>query len=91
VTLGFAFDLTVCAMLLFLAWRSISVQSLFAGVVLYVVFGVVLALAWLRLGAVDVALAEAAIGAGMTGVLLLGALGEIARASAERRRREGPP
>jgi multisubunit Na+/H+ antiporter MnhB subunit len=36
-----------------------------------------LAIAWVRLGAADVALAEGAIGAGLTGVLLLGAMGRI--------------
>jgi uncharacterized MnhB-related membrane protein len=40
-------------------------------VILFVVFGLLLALVWARLGAVDVALAEAAIGAGLSGALLL--------------------
>ena len=43
-------------------------------VVLFIAFGLVLALVWARLYAVDVALAEMAIGAGVTGALLLAAL-----------------
>jgi multisubunit Na+/H+ antiporter MnhB subunit len=51
-------------------------------VVLFIAFGLLLALAWVRLGAPDVALAEAAIGAGITGTLLLVGLGRLG--SAER-------
>jgi energy-converting hydrogenase B subunit D len=42
--------------------------------VLFIAFGLLMALAWVRLGAPDVALAEAAIGAGLTGALLMAAL-----------------
>ena len=37
----------------------------------FIALGVVMALAWARLSAPDVALAEAALGAGLTGALLL--------------------
>jgi len=43
----------------------------------YISFSLVLSLAWVRLSAPDVALAEAAIGAGLTGALLLAALRRI--------------
>ncbi|MFU8842144.1 MAG: hydrogenase subunit MbhD domain-containing protein, partial [Nitriliruptoraceae bacterium] len=43
---------------------------------LFVVFGLLSALAWVRLAAPDIALAEAAVGAGLTGVLLLDAARE---------------
>jgi uncharacterized MnhB-related membrane protein len=43
-----------------------------------------MALAWARLGAPDIALAEAAIGAGLTGALLLDAVGHL------RAKRRGP-
>lgn len=57
--------------LVLLALQVSAGRSLFQGIVLFVVFGVVMALAWARLGAPDLALAEAAIGAGMTGALLM--------------------
>jgi multisubunit Na+/H+ antiporter MnhB subunit len=45
-------------------------------VVMFLVFGVLLAVVWARLGAPDVALAEAAIGAGVTSALLLDAVAD---------------
>ncbi len=65
------FDSVLVAVLLALAWRALTTPDLFKAVVLFIVFGLFLALAWARLGAIDVALAEVAIGAGITGVLLL--------------------
>src|SRR5690606_11069794 len=58
-------------LLLTLAGGALHVRQLYAGVLLFTAFGVVLALVWARLGAPDLALAEAAIGAGLTGALLL--------------------
>lgn len=52
-------------------------DALFRSVVFFVTFGILLALTWLRLQAPDLALAEAAIGAGLTGVLLLDTLGVL--------------
>jgi multisubunit Na+/H+ antiporter MnhB subunit len=68
------FDILLCLVVLAVALGAIAGRDLFAAVALYVVYGLLLAIAWVRLGAVDVALAEAAIGAGLTGVLLLGAV-----------------
>ncbi len=68
------FDLVLALLLLGLAWAAISSPSLKRGVVLFIAFGLLLALVWARLLAPDLALAEAAIGAGMTGALLLTAL-----------------
>lgn len=48
-------------------------QNLFRAVINFIAFGLLMALAWVRLQAPDIALAEAAIGAGLTGVLLLDA------------------
>lgn len=75
--LGWVFDGLIGTGLIWLAWRALSSPSLFTAVVLFVAFGLVLALAWVRLEAPDVALAEAAIGAGLTGALLLGALARL--------------
>jgi multisubunit Na+/H+ antiporter MnhB subunit len=66
-----AFDLTLALTLLVLGWKVLSVPNLFHGIVLFIAFGLLLALGWARLEAPDVALAEAAVGAGITGVLLL--------------------
>lgn len=58
--------------LLFLAWRTVASTDLFGAIVYFIGLGLLMALCWVRLEAPDVALAEAAIGAGVTGALLLG-------------------
>lgn len=68
------FDLTLILLLIGLALGAMHSARLYTGVVLFIVFGLVLALTWARLGAMDLALAEAAIGAGLIGVMLLAAL-----------------
>lgn len=66
------FDLLLCAALIALALGVVAGGAqLFRSVVMFIAFGMMMALTWGRLGAVDLALAEAAIGAGFTGVLFL--------------------
>lgn len=67
------FDGVLVTLLLALATASIFTKRLFNSIMLYIAFGLLLAITWARLGAIDLALAEAAIGAGITGVLLLSA------------------
>lgn len=74
------FDALLLAALLWSAARALTVRELFRAVVLFIVFGLLMALAWARLGAPDVALAEAAIGAGLSGALMLDTLGHLDRA-----------
>jgi len=62
-----------------LAWAALASRDLFRGVVLYIVFGLTMSLAWARLRAPDIALAEAAVGAGLTGALLLDAVARLGR------------
>lgn len=54
-------------------------RDLFRAVVVFIAFGLLMAVAWVRLQAPDIALAEAAIGAGLTGVLLLDAVSHFRR------------
>jgi uncharacterized MnhB-related membrane protein len=75
--LGLVLDAVLGLGLVLVAWRALACAELFRAVVLFVVFGLLLALAWVRLSAPDIALAEAAIGAGLTGALLLAALAEL--------------
>jgi len=74
------FDGLLVVTLLALAVRVLTVDDLFQTVVLFIAFGLFMALAWVRLNAPDIALAEAAIGAGLTGVLLLDAVRQIVTA-----------
>lgn len=75
--MSLTFDLLLSAALLWSAWRTLNTTDLTRAVVLFIVFGLLMALAWARLDAPDIALAEAAIGAGLTGALLLDALGAL--------------
>ncbi len=75
--LHLAFDIALILALLWLAWQAISSPDLFQGIVLFIAFGLLMALVWVRLDAPDVALAEAGIGAGLTGALFLSALSKL--------------
>ena len=72
-----AADLVLALALLLLAGAALLARSVQIGSVLFIAFGLLLALVWVRLGAPDVALAEAAIGAGVAGALLLLAASEF--------------
>ena len=71
------FDILLAAVLPLLTWRVLAARELFTSVVLFIALGLLISLAYLRLAAPDVALAEAAIGAGVTGALLLDTLARI--------------
>lgn len=64
-------DVGLAILVLTVAVWTIAARELFAAVVGYVAYGLLLSLVWVRLFAVDVALTEAAIGSGVTGVLLI--------------------
>ena len=82
-----ALNIVLVAMILGLAAWTIATRDAFAATVGFLVYGLLLALAWVSLRAIDVALTEAAIGAGLTGALLIGAasrLRTVETAAAER-------
>ncbi|TFZ04192.1 hydrogenase subunit MbhD domain-containing protein [Ramlibacter rhizophilus] len=75
--MSLAFDALLCLLLLAVALGAVLARETYAVVMLFMVLGLFAAVAWVRLGAVDVALAEAAIGAGLTGVLLVRAAARL--------------
>lgn len=75
---GLLADLLIGATILALAMGTVTARSAFTATAFFIAYGLLLALAWVRLGAVDIALTEAAIGAGLSGVLLLGAASRLA-------------
>ena len=77
-------------LILAVAGWTIVVRDTLASVIGFVVYGLLLTLAWVCLSSVDVALTEAAIGSGVTGALLLGACARLrnTEAAAERERPE---
>ncbi|WP_141732343.1 hydrogenase subunit MbhD domain-containing protein [Oligoflexus tunisiensis] len=68
------YDLLLCAALLGSAWTALFGRGPFAATVFFIAYGLLLSLVWVQLGASDVALAEASVGAGLTGALMLGAV-----------------
>lgn len=87
MSIAILLDALIACALVWIAWRVLATEALFKSVVLFIAFGLLLALAWVRLAAPDIALAEAAIGAGLTGALLLDAVGHLEARRGERRRR----
>jgi uncharacterized MnhB-related membrane protein len=67
------FDALLAGLLIALAWRAVTDTNLLRAIIQFIVLGMILALSWVRLDAPDVALAEAAVGGGLTGALLLAA------------------
>lgn len=64
-------DIVLAIALLWLVFRIITLNDLFDVTVYFIVFGMILGIIWARLGAYDLALAEIALGSGITGALLL--------------------
>ena len=84
VIAGF-FDVLLAATLVWTAMRAVSAKDLVMGVSLFVVFGLLMTLAWVRLAAPDIALAEAGIGTGFSGALFFAALARLRRSGADER------
>jgi multisubunit Na+/H+ antiporter MnhB subunit len=68
------FDAVLACSLVVLALITLRQRTPGESVIQLMIFGLLLALSWLRVGATDLALTEAAIGSGVTGALLLAAL-----------------
>ncbi|GAA5315529.1 MAG: hypothetical protein AseanaTS_07340 [Candidatus Pelagadaptatus aseana] len=64
-------DMLLAAGALTLAGLSLLARQVFTAILLYISMGLLVTIIWVRLNAWDVAIAEAAIGAGLTGALLL--------------------
>ncbi|HOM15487.1 MAG TPA: DUF4040 domain-containing protein, partial [Rubrivivax sp.] len=67
----------VVLLLLALALWTVVARDAFLAVAGFIVYGLLLSLVWVRLYGIDVALTEAAIGGGLSGALLLGAVGKL--------------
>ena len=67
--------------ILLCAIGAVTVKDLLASVILLGAFGFFMCLCWLEMGAVDVAFTEAAVGAGITTVLMVVAVSKAERKS----------
>lgn len=84
-------DWVLAITLVWLAWRMLFITDLFKAIVLFITFGLLMATTWSRLEAVDIALAEAAIGAGLTGALFLTTLSHLGSTADSGDRPVNPP
>lgn len=83
-----ALDGALMLLIVGLAVRILSTRDFFEAIVLFVAYGLTMAMAWVRVGATDAALAEAALGAGVTGALFINAYRRLAVRVGEADRRE---
>jgi uncharacterized MnhB-related membrane protein len=65
------FDIIVIAMLIASALAVIRLKDLLAAAIVFSTYSLMMCLLWLHRGAPDVAMTEAAVGAGVTTVLFL--------------------
>lgn len=86
-----AFDLLLAGALAAAAWGALSARTMVRAVMVFLAFGVLMVIAWVRLRAPDLGLAEAAIGMGVTGVLLLDALAGLIAAGHREGGGDEPP
>jgi len=77
MTILSVFDIGLVVLILGIGASTVAAREAFAAIIGFVVYGLLLSIAWVRLAAVDVALTEAAIGGGMTGMLMLGAVARL--------------
>ena len=80
MSINFALTIALAFLVLAAAGWTVAAPDEFAAVVGFVIYGLLLALVWMSLRSVDIALTEAAIGSGVTGVLLVGAVARLRNA-----------
>ena len=83
MSLALLADAALVLLVLGLTFWINAASRAFPAVVGYVAFGLLLALAWLRLAAGDVAMTEAAVGSGVTGAVLIAAAMRLRLAETE--------
>lgn len=81
--MGTALNLTFIVLLLGTALLAVFTRDLLAAVIIFSAYSLIMALMWQRLQAPDLALTEAAVGAGVTTVLFLVAIFKTRRREEE--------
>jgi multisubunit Na+/H+ antiporter MnhB subunit len=77
MTMALALDIVLATVAIAMAVWTVAARLPLAAVLAFVAYGLLLALVWTRIDAVDVALTEAAIGSGLTGALLIRATARL--------------
>ena len=79
----FSFDIIILLFLVIAAVISLSVKDLLSSSMIYGIYGFLICLLWAEMGAVDVAFTEAAVGAGVSTVLLIATVFNTRRRSSD--------
>lgn len=69
--MAMGFDLALALLLLGVGAWSVLARNMMTAAIIFIAYGLLLSLAWVRIFAIDVSLTEAAIGSGATGMLLV--------------------
>ena len=72
-------DLVLLVLVTITAWAVIQVRSLLSATILAGIYSLLMALVWTNMHALDVAFTEASVGAGISTILLLGAIVHTSR------------
>ncbi|MFW6279279.1 MAG: Na(+)/H(+) antiporter subunit B [Bacillota bacterium] len=73
------FNFILLIILIIVALVVAQIKDLLSAVILFTVFNLILSLLWQQMRAPDVAITEAALGAGVTSVLLVAAISKTRR------------
>ena len=73
VPIDIVLDGVICSLAVLIAISIFFVRKVITSILLFMCFGLVITLCWIRLNAIVVAIAEAAVGAGLTGAMLIAA------------------
>ncbi|MCH1407927.1 MAG: hydrogenase subunit MbhD domain-containing protein [Verrucomicrobiales bacterium] len=79
----FAFDIIILVFLVIAAIISLSVKDLLSASMIFGIYGFLICLLWAEMGAVDVAFTEAAVGAGISAVLMVATVFNTKRKSSD--------
>ncbi len=75
----FALDFLILSFLVVCAISVAYIRDMLSAVIVFASYGLVMAIIWLQLSAPDVALTEAALGAGVTTLLLVATISKTKR------------
>jgi uncharacterized MnhB-related membrane protein len=68
------FDLLILTLVVVCAVGALTVRDLLSAAVIFGIYSFLMCLLWAEMGAVDVAFTEAAVGAGVSTILFIGAI-----------------
>ncbi len=72
-------DLLLLSILVLCALAAVQTRDLLGAVIIYAAYSLLMSIIWLQLGAPDVAITEAALGAGVTTILMIATISKTGR------------